>query len=269
MEKIIMLGTGHGSVMNSYNTCFLLENNHENLLVDTGGSIQIIKNLLTKGYKLTDIHNIFISHCHTDHILGLCWIFKKVSVLFLNGEYKDKINVYCNSEVAESIKKLISAIFPDKLQEVLKENVLIHILYDGETINVAGENITFFDVHAKGNLLYGFETVLNNGAKLIFLGDETCNPMLYDKLKEADYVMHEAFCLDSEENIPNVVKEHHATVKSVCQTMEPFGIKNLIIYHTEDSHDNKKELYTKEASMYFSRNVIIPNDLDEIILDKE
>ena len=48
MEKIIMLGTGHGSVMNSYNTCFLLQNNDENLLVDTGGSIQIIKNLQTK-----------------------------------------------------------------------------------------------------------------------------------------------------------------------------------------------------------------------------
>lgn len=85
MEKIIMLGTGHGSVMNSYNTCFLLENDHENLLVDTGGSIQIIKNLQEKGYKLTDINNIFISHCHTDHILGLCWIFKKASVSFLIG----------------------------------------------------------------------------------------------------------------------------------------------------------------------------------------
>lgn len=165
--------------------------------------------------------------------------------------------------------KLISAIFPDKLQKVLNENVLIHILYDGEIVNVAGENITFFDVHAKGNLLYGFETVLNNGAKLIFLGDETCNPMLYDKLKGADYVMHEAFCLDNEENIPKVVKEHHATVKSVCQTMEPFGIKNLIIYHTEDSHENKKELYTKEASMYFSRNVIIPDDLETIELCKK
>ena len=54
MDKIIMLGTGHGSVMNSYNTCFLLQNNDENLLVDTGGSIQIIKNLQTKGYKLTN-----------------------------------------------------------------------------------------------------------------------------------------------------------------------------------------------------------------------
>jgi len=268
MEKIIMLGTGHGSVMNSYNTCFLLENNDENLLVDTGGSIQIINNLQIKGYKLTDIHNIFISHCHTDHILGLCWILKKASVLFLNGEYNEKINIYCNNEVAESIKKLISAIFPDKLQEVIEKNILVHVLYDGENVNIAGENITFFDVHAKGNLLYGFETVLKNGAKLVFLGDETCNQILYDKLKEADYVMHEAFCLDSEENIPKVVKEHHATVKSVCQTMEPFGIKNLIIYHTEDSHENKKELYTKEAKKYFSGNVIVPNDLEEIQLVK-
>lgn len=262
-----MLGTGHGSVMNSYNTCFLLENNGKNLLVDTGGSIQIIKNLHTKGYKITDIHNIFISHCHTDHILGLCWIFKKVSVLFLNSEYKEKMNIYCNDEVAESIKKLFSSVFPKVLQKILEENIIMHILHDGETVNVAGEDITFFDVHAKGNLLYGFETVLTNGAKLVFLGDETCNPLLYDRIKEADYVMHEAFCLDSEENIPKVVKEHHATVKSVCETMSPFNIKNLIIYHTEDSHKDKKELYTKEAKQYFNGNVIVPNDLDEIILN--
>lgn len=269
MEKIIILGTGHGSVMNSYNTCFLLENNGENLLVDTGGSIQIIKNLQAKGYKLTDIHNIFISHCHTDHILGLFWIFRGIAVLFLKGKYKDKLNIYCNNEVADSIKKILPAVLQNELQKILKEIVSIHILHDGETINIANENITFFDAHAKGNLLYGFETILNNGAKLIFLGDETCNPLLYDRLKEADYVMHEAFCLESEEGIPKIVKEHHATVKSVCEAMEPFHIKNLIIYHTEDSHENKKELYTKEGEQYFSGNVIVPNDLEEITLVKK
>ena len=31
MEKIIMLGTGHGFVWNLYNTCFLLENEKGNL----------------------------------------------------------------------------------------------------------------------------------------------------------------------------------------------------------------------------------------------
>lgn len=269
MEKLIILGTGHGSVINLYNTCFLLDNNGENLLVDTGGSIQVIKNLQAKGYQLTDIHNIFVSHCHTDHILGLFWIFREIAVLSLKGKYRDKLNVYCNHEVANAIRTIVPVVFQKEIQKVYEENVSMHILHDGETINIANEDITFFDVHAKDNLLYGFETILNNGAKLIFLGDETCNPLLYDRLKDADYVMHEVFCLDSEEGIPKVVKEHHATVKSVCETLEPFHIKNLILYHTEDSHKNKKELYTKEANRYFSGNVIVPNDLEEIILVKK
>ena len=112
----------------------------------------------------------------------------------------------------------------------------------------------------------GFETILNNGKKLIFLGDETCNPILYDRLKGSDYVMHEAFCLDAEEKVFKAYEKHHSTVKSVCEAMNPLDIKNLIIYHTEDTHENKKELYTAEAKQYFDNNVIVPNDLDEIIL---
>ena len=50
MEKIIMLGTGHGFVYNLYNTCFLLVNENENLLVDTGGGIERVKMLNEKGY---------------------------------------------------------------------------------------------------------------------------------------------------------------------------------------------------------------------------
>jgi len=60
MEKIVMLGTGNGFVYNLYNTCFLLVNGDEKLLVDTGGGVEIVKRLEEVGYKLTDIHNIFI-----------------------------------------------------------------------------------------------------------------------------------------------------------------------------------------------------------------
>lgn len=268
MEKIIMLGTGHGFVWNLYNTCFLLENGEENLLVDTGGGIEIVKNLEKIGYKITDIQNIFISHCHTDHILGLLWILKKMSGLFSKG-YDKPFNIYCNYEVANSIKGLYSKVFPDVRVKAIDEKINIHILHDEENINIAGENITFFDVHAKGNLLYGFETILNNGTKLIFLGDETCNPILYDRLRDADYVMHEAFCLDAEESKFKAYEKHHSTVKSVCESMQPLNIKNLILFHTEDTHENKKELYTNEAKMYYSGNVIVPNDLDKIILKKK
>lgn len=241
-----MLGTGHGFVWNLYNTCFLLENGKENLLVDTGGGIDIVKNLEKVGYKITDIQNIFISHCHIDHILGLFWILKKMPGLF-SKEYDKPFNIYCNDEVAASIKKLYASVFPNVKVKAIDEKINIHILHDEETINIAGEDITFFDVHTKGNKLYGFETILNNGKKLIFLGYKTCNPILYNRLRNVDYVMHEAFCLDAEESKFKAYEKHHSTVKSVCESMQSLDIKNLILFHTEDTHENKKELYTTEA----------------------
>ena len=47
--------------------------------------------------------------------------------------------------------------------------------------------------------------------------------------------------------------------------MNTLNIKNLILYHTEESHGkNRKKLYTKEAQTYFNGNIIVPNDLEEI-----
>ena len=45
MNKIIMLGTGNGGTIDLYNTCFLIQNNNDNFLIDTGGSIEIIKEM--------------------------------------------------------------------------------------------------------------------------------------------------------------------------------------------------------------------------------
>ncbi len=45
MERIIMLGTGNGGTLDLYNTCFSIQNENGNFLVDTGGSIEIIKRL--------------------------------------------------------------------------------------------------------------------------------------------------------------------------------------------------------------------------------
>ena len=46
---------------------------------------------------------------------------------------------------------------------------------------------------------------------------------------------------------------------------QKLNIKNLILYHTEESHkDERQELYTKEAKKYFNGNVIVPNDLEII-----
>lgn len=80
--------------------------------------------------------------------------------------------------------------------------------------------------------------------------------------------MHEAFCLDSEQDIFKPYEKHHSTVKSVCENFKDFNIKNLILFHTEDTHlNNRKELYLNEGKQYYSNNILIPDDLEIIELN--
>ena len=71
MEKILVLGTGGGLTLNCYNTCFLLENNEKYWLVDTGAGAQILNQIQNVKVDLNNIHDIFISHKHVDHLLGI------------------------------------------------------------------------------------------------------------------------------------------------------------------------------------------------------
>lgn len=266
MTSIKMLGTGNGFTFDLYNTCFLLNNNNEFLLVDTGGSAEIARRLKMCNIELKDVHNIFISHCHADHLLGLMWMLKKMAKIFDTGNYEGKLNIFCNKEVSESIPAIYSHLFSKKNTEILKEHIQINVLEDKDKFKVIGLEFTAIDMKAKKNDILGFEVNINN-KRLCFLGDEDCKPELYERIRNADYVMHEAFCLDSEENIFKPYEKHHSTVKSACEKMNELNIKNLILYHTEETHiENRKELYLEEGKKYFSNNLIIPDDMEEIMI---
>ena len=46
---------------------------------------------------------------------------------------------------------------------------------------------------------------------------------------------------------------------------ENLGVKNLVLYHTEDKNIKKrKELYGAEGREYYHGNLFIPDDLDVI-----
>jgi len=261
-----MLGVGAGGTRDLYNTCFLISNEQGNLLVDTGGSIELLKRLEQVDIDFKTINNIFISHSHTDHILGLFWYFKLISRHIMKGIIKDKINIYCNDVVYEAIRGVAKHILPDKLMEAVYSKVNFIILNDNDTYNINGIDYTFFDINARGTKQYGFECVLED-KKLVFLGDETLNLNLCDRVIGADYVMHEAMCLDSEEHIFHAYEKNHSTVKSACEIMNKLDVKNLILYHTEESHGTeRKSLYILEGQKYFNGNLYVPNDLEIIVI---
>ena len=264
MNKITMLGTGHGFVYDLYNTCFLI---NDKFLIDTGGSANIVKNIKLCGIELSNIHDIFISHTHTDHLLGLFWILKRLTSLYRKKEYTGKLSIYCSDEVAVAIKDIYKHLFPSTYIDLIDEYINIIVIEDGEEKIIDNQKYRFIDMKAKKNKLYGFETTFSNNKTFVFLGDETLDEELYDIVKNKDYVMHEAYCLDADKDIFKPYEKKHSTVKYVCEKLNGLNIKNLILIHTEDTHPEDKDIrYKEEAKKFFDNNIIVPKDLDVIEL---
>ncbi len=262
MSEIVMLGTGMGATLELYNTCFLIKNGSQYFLVDTGGSIEIVSRLEKIGVELNELHHIFVSHNHSDHILGLIWIFKKLASI-----KKIDLTIYCNDLVYDSIIQLSEIVLPKELLERIFQLIHFHILSDQEVVCIEGINYHFFDIHAKGPKQYGFDCLMEN-QKLFFLGDEPLNQQLYNIVQGADYVMHEAFCLDSEKDKFRPYEKNHSTAMSTCQIMDSLGVKNVILYHTEETHGTlRKKLYIEEGRKYFKGRVFVPNDMERISFD--
>lgn len=210
------------------------------------------------------IKDIFISHAHTDHILGLIWFFKKNYGLIMNRKELKPINIYCNNEVLQAIKEITKYTLPKKLMDSLYPKLNFIILNDGDKHIINGIEYTFFDICAKSTKEYGFEFT-ENDKKCIFLGDETVNEKIYSRLENADYVTHEAFCLDSDKDIFHPYEINKSTVKSVSKLMNEKNVKNLILYHTEETHGkNRKKLYIEEGQNNFNGKIIVPDELEEI-----
>ncbi|NOV74836.1 ribonuclease BN (tRNA processing enzyme) [Clostridium saccharobutylicum] len=110
MENITMIGTGSAMVTKCYNTCFTLSQGNEHFLVDAGGGNTILTNLEKLNISVNQIHNMFISHNHNDHILGSVWVIRAVAQSILNDKYNDNFNIYCHKNSIDAIKLISSVV---------------------------------------------------------------------------------------------------------------------------------------------------------------
>ena len=72
MNRLYVFGTGNASVTRCYNTCFAIEDSEKQIfMVDTGGGNGILRILEDMDVDMSNIHHIFITHEHTDHLLRI------------------------------------------------------------------------------------------------------------------------------------------------------------------------------------------------------
>ena len=266
-ETLIILGTGNATVTKCFNTCFAIQTEEEYFLVDTGGGNGILVQLEKAQIPMEAVHEIFISHEHTDHLLGLIWLIRMIATKMKRGQYEGNLYIYCHEDLVDTILTITKLTVQKKFYQMIGERIFFQPVKDGEAREILGYRVQFFDIQSTKAKQYGFTLQLKNGKKFTFLGDEPYCECEEPYAKNADWLLHEAFCLYRDREIYKPYEKHHSTVKEACEDGENLGAKNLILYHTEDKNlENRRKLYTEEGRQYYHGNLIVPEDLERIIL---
>ena len=269
--QITMLGTGNATVSQIYNTCFVLQTPSTLMLVDAGGGNGILSQLKKVNVQISDIHHLFVTHAHTDHVLGVIWVIRMVAQC---KGYEGLLHVYGNDKVMKVIKTIIDMILAKKQLAKVAERVVFHQLEDGDCFEVGDMKLECFDIQSTKEKQFGFRAELpsssdESGKPLVLacLGDEPYNEQNRRYIVGADWMMCEAFCLYADRDTFKPYEKCHSTALDAGKLAEELGVKNLILYHTEEKTlANCKENYTREAAENFKGRIFVPDDLEVIEL---
>ena len=121
--KITMLGTGNAMCVRCYNTCFCLHSPQSLLMVDAGGGNGIFRQLHRARIPFEDIHHLFVTHTHTDHIMGVVWMIRKISPLIHKGKYQPPFTIYCHDEAHNCGVMLCQSLFEWVMENLTKNAV--------------------------------------------------------------------------------------------------------------------------------------------------
>lgn len=265
--ELIMLGTGNAMVTECYNTCFILREGQNCFTVDGGGGNGILRQLQHIGVHWMDIRQMFVTHKHIDHILGIIWMIRMISQGMSRGQYPGEAYIYGHEEVIALLREMAEKLLWKKHIRFLDERIHLVCVRDGEQRQIHGHNVTFFDIHSTKEKQFGFCMELERGEKLTCCGDEPYHPSERQYVQNSKWLLHEAFCLYAQAERFSPYEKHHSTVKDACELAESLGVKNLVLYHTEDQNlANRKEWYLEEGARYFHGMLYVPDDLERIFL---
>ena len=262
-----MLGTGNALVTECYNTCFIIEDRGELFMVDGGGGNTILRQIKKAGYNWMDIHHIFVTHKHIDHLLGIIYMVRMICQFMASGKYQGEAYIYSHKEILDLIRDIAGKLLQKKQTAFIDGRLHLVEVTDGETMEIIGHEVTFFDIQSTKAKQYGFRMEIGDGKMLTCCGDEPLAPALEKYGMESEWLLHEAFCLHGQADIFKPYEKHHSTVKDACEIAEKLKVKNLLLYHTEDKNlACRKEMYSAEGKKYYSGNLYIPDDSESIEL---
>lgn len=270
MTELIMLGTGHAMVTKCYNTCFALRNEMGTVLIDAGGGNGILPQMERADIKWDSLRAMFLTHAHTDHILGGIWVIRKINSLIKQGKYQRHFMIYGLQEGLHFLKNSCQFLLTDSISD----RIHFTAVTNDDTFSASDIHFKVFDIFSTKMPQIGFRAdfttnsdKLSKRISLACLGDEPYNDKCFKYVNEVNWLCSEAFCLHKDKDVFRPYEKHHSTALDAGKIAQKLNVEHLIMYHTEDSDlQNRRENYTKEAALSFNGMIYVPDDLETIPL---
>ena len=299
--KIVFLGTSASTPTKNRNLSSVgLKFQGEWLLFDVPEGTQ--RQMMKAKLSYLKINNIFISHFHADHFLGLGGLLATMNIHGRDWP----INIYGPKGIREKVDETLKLALLIPGFEINCKEVAKGVVHKGETYTVeavllkheiecfgyvfkekdkAGEfnkakaiklgvpiGPLFSDlqkgknVKVKGKIIKPGEVMdkkkSRKGRKISIIYDTLPSKTYYKAIQESDILIHESSFLDK---LKDRAKETtHSTALEAGKVAKETNAKKLILFHLSARH-KENELFENEARKNFG-NVAVAKDLMEIEL---
>ena len=260
--RITMLGTGHAVVTECYNTCFVLSEGERGMLVDGGGGSGIVTQMKRAGIAWSHISDIFVTHKHIDHLLGVAWALRMLCMDMRRSGPERKVVVHANDQVITLLRHMAYELLHGPDLVLLDTRVTFDVVAPGETRELLGHPTAFWDMGAPDCDQLGFVMEYAPGKRLACCGDVALREGDYERVREVEWLLHESFCLSDHPAATFIARARHSTVAQAAAIAQHVGAHNLVLYHTEDGDlAHRAHRYTTEAREHFDGAIHVPEDL--------
>jgi ribonuclease BN (tRNA processing enzyme) len=242
--KLVLLGTGgYYPTSKRHTACLMLPS--AGIVLDAGSGMCRLGEFLQ-----TDRLDIFISHAHLDHVLGLTYLINTVPP-----------DVIRNTTVHGDATKL--AAIRDHLfnQSIFPIEPAFHFAPLSENSTLPDCSMSHFGlVHPGGSIGYRFDWP---DRSLAYITDTTADISAdyVDKIRGVDMLVHECNFADNDRDLPAITG--HSWLLPVAEVAAAAGVGRLLLVHIGPQNADDEAFDLPSARRIF-RNTELGTDGDEI-----
>ena len=198
--------------------------------------------LLKSNIDLTKISDVFISHLHGDHFIGLPFLLIEYMLL----DRTMPLNIYGDNKLEKTILDFLALVYPDinTNEQIKKSNSVFHSINEDKEIKIGNIYISPFDTKHSPNSK-GF-IIRENDKKVLFTSDTSLFDNLYEKIDECDEIMIDGTTYDLD--IPG-----HISFMQIKDLACQFKGKRFFVVHRG-----------KYGVSLAYENIVLPNEDDVV-----